>query len=156
MLLSRIESHYGPPGFAASFTSDFEDFLQSVDLDDMTPGLQPYLDPLARPILSLAETLWFGPAETWPRELYNHPYIHFWHRLDTALLDEDIPGMGSEVLGDAAWDELFSSGALVEDPDITMRLWRSHVLNVLLESQDQLGTPRPIGPLGDVGAIETS
>ena len=154
IVLARIEDEYALPGFAASFTADFEAFLASVDLDDTTPGNQPYTDPLGAPILTLADTLWFGPAQTWPRELPNHPYIHFWHRLDAALQSESIPGMASEILGDAAWTALFTSGPLAENPDIVATLWSQHAYSVGLLGADQLGRARPVGGMGDVGAIE--
>jgi hypothetical protein len=154
IVLSRIEAHYALPGFAAEFTSNFEAFLAGVDLDPVTPGLQPYRDPSGGPILTLGGTRWFGPAVTWPRELYNHPYIHFWHRLDAALLAAQLPGMGPETLGDAAWDALFSSGPLVENPGITMGIVRQRRLEAQLAPIDQLGTTRPANALGDIGAIE--
>ncbi|MCR9095125.1 MAG: hypothetical protein NXI30_12975 [bacterium] len=154
IVLDRIESHYALPAFAATFTADFEAFLAGVDLDDTTPGNQPYTDLLGAPILTLEDTLWFGPAVTWPRELSNHPYIHFWHRLDAALHAEGIPGMGSESLGDAAWAALFSSGPLAENPDIVTSLWTRHAYDVGLADTDQLGRPRPVAAMGDVGAIE--
>lgn len=154
IVLERLEAEYALSGFAADFTLDFEDFLQSVDLDEDSPGLQPYLDPQGDPILTLADTLFFGPAQTWPRVLANHPYIHFWHRLDEALLAEEIPGMGPEVIGDAVWAALFSSGRLAENPSITLSLWQRHALDVQLEAADQLGRARPANSLGDVGAIE--
>ena len=154
IVLERIEAQYALVGFALNFTEDFEDFLQSVDTDENTPGNQPYLDPYGNPILTLADTLLFGPAETWPKELYNYPYIEFWHQLDVALLDEDIPGMGPEVIGDEAWETLFSSGPLTENPDIRMSIVRRWTFNVMLQSEDQLGTKRPVNLLGDVGAIE--
>ena len=67
-----------------------------------TPGAQPYTSPAGVPILTLAATRFFGPAETWPQELENYPYIEFWHRLDAALAAAAIPGMGPELLGDVA------------------------------------------------------
>lgn len=154
IVLSRIETHYGLTGFASDFTADFESHLQSVDTDSTTPGAQPYLDPSGDPILTLADTHWFGPAQTWPRELYNYPYIEFWHRLDAALLDEALPGMGPEVMGDELWETLFSSGPLVENRGITMSVARLVRISVELEETDQLGMSRPAGALGDVGAIE--
>jgi len=154
IMLARIESHYVMPGFAANFTADFEAFLASVDIDPDTPGSQPYRDPSGVPILTLGDAQWFGPAVTWPRELYNHPYIEFWHRLDTALLDAQLPGMGPETLGDAAWDALFDSGPLAENPGITMTLVRQAALEARLAAVDQLGNVRPANALGDVGAIE--
>ena len=62
--------------------------------------------------------------------------------------------MGSEALGDAAWSALFSSGPLAENPDIVTTIWSQHAYNVALEETDQLGLARPVGVLGDVGAIE--
>ena len=55
IFLDRLVVYYGLTGFAAQFTMAFEAFLQSVDLDDETPGLQPYTDPLDNPILTLAD-----------------------------------------------------------------------------------------------------
>ncbi|MBW2409835.1 MAG: hypothetical protein JRF72_08560, partial [Deltaproteobacteria bacterium] len=154
IVLDRVESYYGLADFAASFTADFEAFLQSVDLDDETQGLQPYTDPDGNPILTLADTLWFGPAVTWPRKLYNYPYIEFWHRFDIALEAQGVPGMGPELLGDDAWQTLFSSGALAENIYIIMSVWEEFGPVVRLEAVDQLGTPRPLNGLGDIGAIE--
>lgn len=154
IVLARIEARYGLADFAADFTADFEAFLAAVDLDPGVAGLQPYRDPSGTPILTLADTHWFGPAVTWPRELYNHPYIRFWHRLDAALLDAQPPGMGPETLGDDAWDALFSSGPLVENPGITIALARVSSLAAQLAAVDQQGIARPANALGDVGAIE--
>jgi hypothetical protein len=154
IVLSRIEAHYGLTGFASNFTADFDTFLASVDTDPGTPGVQPYLDPSGDPILTLADTQWFGPAQTWPRELYNYPYIEFWHRLDAALLDQSLPGMGPEVIGDELWATLFSSGPLVENSAITITLRRVVGITAQLEATDQLGTHRPANALGDVGAVE--
>jgi hypothetical protein len=154
IVLARLEGHYGLAGFADAFTADFEDFLQSVDLDPDTPGLQPYEDPAGDPILTLADTRFFGPAQTWPRELENHPYIHFWHRLDLALEAEDIPGMGPELLGDAAWRTLFSSGDLAENPSIRMRVDTRARMTVRRPNVDQRGVVRSSGAPSDIGTIE--
>jgi hypothetical protein len=154
IVLDRIEAHYGLVDFALDFTADFEAFLQSIDLDDSLPGNQPYEDPNGNPILTLADTHWFGPAQTWPKELFNYPYIEFWHRLDDALLAENLPGMGPETLGDALWETLFSTGPLVENPGIYVRMTRRAQFTALLEPEDQLGVTRPASGLGDAGAIE--
>lgn len=154
ILLARIEVNFGLPGFAGTFTTDFADFLAAVDLDPASPGNQPYLDPLGNPILTLSDTHWFGPAVTWPRELYNYPYIEFWHRLDAAMQDAQVPGMGPEALADAAWTTLFSTGPLAENPGITMLLVRQQRLGAELAAADQVGALRPAGVLGDIGAIE--
>lgn len=154
IVLGRIERQYGPAGFAAAFEADFEAFLQSADADPQTDGIQPYRDPNGQPILTLASTHFFGPAQTWPRELENHPYIHFWHRLDAALAQAGIPGMGPELLGDTAWQRLFSSGTLAENPGIRISVRAEQNLSVQRLSVDQLGTSRPSTGESDIGAIE--
>jgi hypothetical protein len=156
IMLDRLETRHGLAGFASDFTADFESFLQSVDLDPETPGAQPYLDPSGNPILTLADTLWFGPSVTWPSELWNHPYIHFWHRLDAALVAESIPGMGPEVLGDDEWKALFSSGPLAENPYLTMVIGEHSLPGFAALEVDQLGNARPVNTLCDIGAIELS
>jgi hypothetical protein len=155
IVLSRIGTLYGLGEFASDFTTDFEQFLRSVDIDGDTSGLQPYTNPDGTPILTLSGTQWFGPATTWPKELSNYPYIEFWHQLDTALQARNLPGMGPELLGDTAWTTLFSSGNLVENPDINMLVWTVG-FSVLPETVDQLGTGRPANALGDIGAYEYS
>ncbi|NNK63633.1 MAG: hypothetical protein HKO98_10565, partial [Gemmatimonadetes bacterium] len=132
----------------------FEAFLASVDRDDTLPGNQPYTSPGGDPILTLADSHWFGPAETWPKEVYNWPYIEFWHRLDAALAAEGLTGMGSEGIGDALWEALFTTGPLVENPALSVSITRRTTLNVRLEAADQRGTARPASAMGDVGAIE--
>jgi hypothetical protein len=154
IVLNRVERQYGLTGFAAAFTADFEGFLQAADVDDTTPGLQPYRDPNGTPILTLAATHFFGPAQTWPRELYNHPYIEFWHRLDAALAQAAIPGMGAELMGDEVWRTLFTTGALPENPSLRTIVWVERGPTVSRLSVDQLGTTRNPQAPADIGAIE--
>ena len=156
IVLERLEARHGLQGFASDFTVDFESFLQSVDLDPETPGAQPYLDPSGNPILTLADTLWFGPSKTWPSEFSNYPYIHFWHRLDVALLAQSIPGMGPEVLGDDEWTALFDPGPLAENPYLHMAIGEYSVPGFSALAVDQLGNARPANTLCDIGAIELS
>ena len=152
ILLARLEAHYELNGFAATFTADFEAFLAAVDLDGDTPELEPYTDPEGTPILTLADTQWFGPRETWPKELPNYPYILFWRRLDEALQAEAIDGMGPELLGDDAWLALFASGPLAENADITMTV-EPLALSVTAAPRDQFDTVRTGHP-SDIGAVE--
>jgi hypothetical protein len=156
IVLDRLEARHGLDGFASDFTVDFESFLQTVDSDGETQGVQPYLDPSGNPILTLADTLWFGPRVTWPSQLWNYPYMHFWHRLDTALLAENIPGMGPEVLGDDEWTALFGSGPLAENPYLSVAIGEYSVPGFLALEVDQLGNTRPADTLCDIGAIEIS
>jgi hypothetical protein len=153
IVLGRIESRYGLSGFAASFTADFEAWLQSVDTDANTAGVQPYTNPQGVPILTLADTQFFGPAVTWPREAANQPYIEFWHRLDAALA-QAMPGLGPQGLGDEAWRTMFASGSLTENASILIAVDTRVRLSVTRALDDQLGTPRPVAGPGDIGAIE--
>lgn len=151
--LDRLERRYALPGFAEAFRADFEAFLQAADVDPATEGSQPYLDPDGQPITTLAATRFFGPAETWPRELANHPYIEFWHRLDAALAAA-APSIGPEGLGDDDWEALFQSGALAENPGIRMTVATRRSFEATRAAEDQRGTARPAGAPGDIGAIE--
>lgn len=153
IMLGRVESHYNLTNFAGTFQTDFEAFLAAVDIDEDTPGNQPYTNPDGAPILTLADTLWFGPAATWPSQLSNYPYIEFWHRLDTALEAENITGMGPELLDDAAWQALFQYGFLVENPYILFSIW-TVLYSVQPLAVDQAGASRPVNGMGDIGAIE--
>lgn len=155
IVLGRIEHHYGLAGFAAGFKGEFEAFLQSVDSDTATAGVQPYRTPQGAAILTLADTQWFGPAQTWPRELYNYPYIEFWHRLDTALGAAGIAGMGPELLGDSAWQALFTSGRLAENQGLAMTIYGRDALDVSQLDVDQQGAARPTASKSDIGAIES-
>ncbi len=153
IVLDRIETHYSLAGFADEFTTDFEAYLQAVDMDEEAPGNQPYTDPDGDPIMTLADTQWFGPAETWPSNVANYAYIDFWHRLDEALRAENIPGMGHELMGDEAWSALFSPGPLAENPDIVMKVITDSV-SVTSPAVDQRGASRPVNERWDIGAIE--
>jgi hypothetical protein len=152
IVLGRLEQHYGLAGFASTFQGEFETFLQAADIDTGTPGLQPYRDPDGNPILTLSATRFFGPAQTWPRELYNHPYIEFWHRLDAALAA--IPGMGQEGLADEAWAALFETGLLVENPLLRTIVWVERGPTISRLASDQLGMARSPGVQADIGALE--
>jgi hypothetical protein len=153
IFLGRVESTYSLNQFAATFVDDFELFLNTVDTDADLAGLQPYISPGGDAILTLADTLWFGPAQTWPSELSNYPYIEFWHRLDIALESENISGMGPELLNGFAWASLFSSGELNENPSLVMSIIPAELL-VSPVANDQLETKRPTLTLADIGAIE--
>jgi hypothetical protein len=154
IVLARLESRYALAGFAAAFRTDYEAWLATVDADSATAGVQPYLSPAGAPILTLADTHFFGPAETWPRASSNQPYIEFWHRLDAALAAQATPVGGSAGLNDAAWRTLFSSGALAENPAISILLDTQPRFSVQRPGTDQLGRARPAGAPGDIGAIE--
>jgi hypothetical protein len=153
IVLGRLESRYGLTGFAQRFTTDFETWLKSVDADSNAAGVQPYADPQGVPILTLAATHFFGPAETWPRESSNQPHIEFWHRVDSELLAA-VPGLVPQGLGDEAWRTLFTSGSLAENAFITIAVDTRARLTVQRASVDQLGVTRAASVPSDIGAIE--
>jgi len=154
VLLARLENRYALAGLAQAFTADFEAFLQAVDTDATTPGLQPYLSPAGQPILSLADTLFFGPAATWPREQANQPLIEFWHRLDTELATRAPGTFALQGLGDSAWQTLFSTGALAENAGLVVEIDTRARLTVQREGMDQRGQARSATGAADIGAIE--
>lgn len=154
ILLARLEGRYGLAGLAQDFTADFETFLRTVDADVSTPGTQPYPSPSGQPILTLADTLFFGPAQTWPREQANQPWIEFWHRLDAELALRAPAAFALQGLGDSAWQTLFTSGALAENPDIAVAFDTRPRLTVQRQAVDQRGAPRSAAGAADIGAIE--
>ncbi len=91
-------------------------------------------------------TTWFGPAVTWPSNPQNAAWIAFWRTLDTAIGDR----LGMAYLGDDFWDT-FTSGSLGDH--VYLMVMKS-TQYFMMEDVDQLGTSRPQGALGDIGAIE--
>jgi hypothetical protein len=162
IFLARVETYFDIPGFASSFTNDFEDFLATHDANtddnsepDNEPEPDPYYDsydPLGNPILTVADTAFFGPNATWVKEPENYPLILFWHQFDTAIA-EAVPSLGDELIGDDEWDALFDDGTLTENSSIDFSI-NSISHNSYLLDVDQIGTPRPENVLGDIGAIE--
>lgn len=61
--------------------------------------------------------------------------------------------MGSALLGDDAWVNLFSSGPLTENPNIDLSIRQTN-FSTQLTSLDQLGQGRPVNSLGDIAAVE--
>ncbi len=154
IVLSRLESVYGLTGLASRFTDSFETFLQSVDADAGIVGVQPYTAPNGQPILSLADTHFFGPAETWPREQSNQPWVEFWHRLDTELAARGEDGTAPGLLNDAAWRGLFASSTLPENPSIQVSIVTRPRLRMERAPTDQRRVARPPEAPADIGAIE--
>ena len=93
----------------------------------------------------LTGTTWYGPATTWPSNTQNAAWIAFWRNLDTAIGDR----LGMIVLGDDFWGT-FHSGPL---GNVTMAVEETTTQRHM-EKADQLGTARPKGATGDIGAIE--
>jgi hypothetical protein len=154
ILLARLEQRHGPAGFADDFTRAFEAALHAADADPAAPGAQPYTSPTGRPILTLADTLFHGPAQTWPREPANQPWILFWHRLDDDLAARGLPGMVPQGLGDQAWRELFATGALTENPGLDVAVETLPRLTIRRQTLDQRAAARPEASPADIGAIE--
>jgi len=97
--------------------------------------------------MSLDDVVWYMDPARWPSDPRNIPWINFWRGLDNAIAGR----LGSAGLGDGFWGS-FPNGSLRDN--VTMRLQTTQSGSVRLIGSDQLGTPRPGGPMGDVGAIE--
>jgi len=94
----------------------------------------------------MSGTTWYGPAQTWPSDPTNAPWITFWHNLDT-----EIDGrLGTPTLGDNFW-ATYQTGVVSDDVSITVN---TRELTAKLTTTDQQGNARPKGGLGDVGALE--
>jgi hypothetical protein len=157
LILDRIQDVYGQPDFAAEFRAHYQEFLSDYDPD--TEGSQRYFNCDGVTIDTLEQAYWCGPAQTWPQHLYNHAYIGFWHHLDAALQGEiagvsvdQITGMGPALISDEVWTSLFGLGYSYFN-GITIRLFET-TLDVDPLGTDQLGNPRAVDRLSDIGAIE--
>jgi hypothetical protein len=157
LILDQIQGTYGQPAFASEFRAYFQGFLQDIDPD--TAGSQQYVNCDNITINTLEQAFWCGPAQTWPQYDYNHAYIEFWHHLDLALANkipgvnvDQIAGLGSATINDDVWTALFGPGISYFN-GITVQLAET-TMGVSALSTDQLGSPRPAGLLGDVGAID--
>jgi hypothetical protein len=157
LVLERIETVHGQPGFAADFRDYFEGYLS--DIDSETAGVQQYANCNAVTINALEEAFWCGPAQAWPAAEYNHAYIDFWHHLDLALAGniaevsvDQIGDLGPALLNDDVWASLFGMGNSAYN-GITISLGET-TLGVDPLDMDQLGRSRPADTLGDIGAVE--
>jgi hypothetical protein len=63
--------------------------------------------------------------------------------------------MGPELLGDAGWQRLFSSGPLAENPHVRISVNSQRQIMVSPLAVDQLGATRPAHSASDIGAIES-
>jgi len=94
----------------------------------------------------LTGTTWYGPAQTWPSDPQNAPWIALWHALDT-----DLNGrLGIAGLNDNFW-ATYQTGPVSLNVSITVT---SEAYSAQLINSDQQGHSRPHGGKGDVGAIE--
>jgi hypothetical protein len=157
LMLDRIQDVYGQPGFESEFRAYFEGYLSDIDPD--AAGSQQYVNCDNVSINTIEQATWCGPAQTWPQMASNHAYIEFWHHLDLALANEvaavnvdQITGLGSALINDDVWTSLFGPGRSYFN-GITVHLFET-TLGVNALGTDQLGNPRPVDLLGDIGAVE--
>ncbi len=94
----------------------------------------------------LSGVSWYGPSRSWPSNPENQPWIAAWRSIDALAAGR----LGQVILGDEFWDG-FSSGPL----DGHLWLTVQHEFHAYHRtSTDQLGSTRPQGAAGDIGAIE--
>lgn len=134
---------YGDPDGDGVSTDDFLNHLLDKVRTDYSDELG---SDFGTELDGMALATWYGPAQTWPTDPKNAPWISFWHQLDT-----DIGGgLGAATLNDTFW-ATYQTGRISDTVSITVTK-RSQ--SVQLITSDQLGHARPAGNLGDVGAIE--
>ena len=120
-----------------------DDFLEYVlDQVDTLYGLD-YTATLG----TVAGTTFYGPADTWPSNPLNEPWITFWRDLDSAIGDS----LATEKLADEFWRSL---GEVALPGHIDMDMYEFVSDPVGSVEMDQLGNVRQVGMRGDVGAVE--
>lgn len=133
----------GYEGFGINHPDD--DFLNQVLLKLRADHASELGADFGASFADLTGTSWYGPAETWPTNTANAPWIKFWRDLDAAIDGR----LGMVGLGDEFWGS-FTNGPLGNvDMSVTTR-----TAAATLAAFDQLGRTRPIGAKGDIGAVE--
>jgi hypothetical protein len=157
LMLERLQTVYGQPGFENEFRDYFQGYLS--DIDPATAGSQQYLNCRDVTVDTIEQGFWCGPAQTWPQEEYNHAYIEYWHHLDLALAGaipqvnvDQLGGLGPALINDDVWISLFGLGDSYFN-GITVRVGET-IRRVDPLDIDQRGNARPAGLLGDIGAVE--
>jgi len=92
----------------------------------------------------------YGPSVTWPSNPENTGWIAFWRDLDAYLASKGNP-LGPQGLAEGFWAS-FPAGLLGGDVYLVPR--NRFLGSFRAAATDQLLTPRPLGPLADIGAIE--
>jgi len=153
IFLDRLENYLQVDNLTNNFITSFEDFLLDYDIDPDTSGIQHYTDPDNNSITSLGNVNFYGPAETWPSNLSNYPYILFWQKLREYMHDNYSLSYDESILNENIWDSLFSTGYLNENSNIYMDIL-TNTLNNSISVYDQLGFERPANLQSDIGALE--
>jgi hypothetical protein len=114
------------PGFGAAYRATFEAAYGSLD-----------------------NVVWYMDPARWPADNNNVPWIDFWRGLDNAIGGS----LGPVQLGDDFWRSL-GTGTIRLTDNVVMSITSTKHGPFWPSGSDQLGNPRPNGPMGDIGAIE--
>jgi hypothetical protein len=136
-IVSAGYTGYGVP--TDDFLSHLLDKVRTDYSDELGSDFGPELD-------DMAHVTWYGPAQTWPTDPQNAPWIAFWRSLDTDIGEH----LGAAHLNDEFWGS-YQTGAVSDTVSITVT---RNSQNAQLITSDQLGHARPSSNLGDAGAIE--
>lgn len=124
-----ITGYYGGilgPGFGAAYRTTFEAAYGSLD-----------------------NVVWYMDPARWPADARNIPWIDFWRGLDNAIGGS----LGAVQLGDDFWRSC-GIGRIPLTDNVVMTVTSTTLGPFWPSGSDQLGTPRPNGPMSDIGAIE--
>jgi hypothetical protein len=92
---------------------------------------------------------WYESPSGWPSDSNNKPWINFWRGLDNAIAGR----MGAVGLGDVFWRS-WGTGRIPLGGGILLKVHTATLGPFFPSGTDQLGTPRPNGSYGDIGAVE--
>lgn len=139
---------YSVPYIAAGYTGfgvSSDDFLNQVLIDLRTRYGTVLGSDFGTSFGDKTGVTFYGPAQTWPSNSQNAPWIQFWHDLETAINGR----LGTAGLNDDYWAG-FPTGQVGNEKVSVYR--KSN--EAQLVTTDQRGHARPSGGTGDIGAIE--
>jgi hypothetical protein len=132
-------------GGYTGWATQTDDFLNTVVTRLRTDYSSQLGSDFGTDLGDLTGTTFYGPAQTWPSNSQNAPWIAFWRNLDARIGNT----LGTVILADDFWGT-FTSGP-VGNVNLTIKNANKAVQ---LNTTDQRGQPRTFTTLGDIGAIE--
>ncbi|MDZ7816522.1 MAG: hypothetical protein U5N86_11170 [Planctomycetota bacterium] len=123
-----------------------DDFLMSAldQIEDVYGGTLGY--DFGDQFGDMTGTTFHGPAETWPGNPENEPWISFWQDVEEAIDGR----LGPQGLGDDFW-MTFSNGVV---GNVYMDIDTITTDAIEMRPQDMRGETKPYNNAGDIGAIE--
>lgn len=97
-----------------------------------------------------ANILFYGPPVTWPSNPKNTEWVAFWRDLDAYMAGKGAP-LGPQGIAEEFWGTMLTG---VTSTTVDLVASEAELGLISAAESDQLGTPRPIGIMADIGALE--